>query len=301
MKQNKLIMKKTIIIALMVIISSLFSSTLLFAQQSKSFEVSVTGKGQPMLFIPGATSSGEVWKETIARYSKTNACHVFTLAGYAGLKAIDNQPYLEKYKEELINYIKSKKLKKVILVGHSIGGFLALNIAAEMKDHLEKVIIVDALPFYAGMMNPAAKSGFNKEQAEVLFNSYDKMDYQALKAGQLAVARTLCADSTKWETIAAWGAASDKKTMAYTMYEMLGNDIRASIAAIKVPVLVMAAFAPIPQYPQFTKEYVLTSYRQQYQACKTCEVRVTPSSKHFIMYDAPLWFYQEIDTFINAG
>ncbi|WP_069659141.1 alpha/beta fold hydrolase [Arcticibacter eurypsychrophilus] len=296
-------MKKLIVLFQpMVLIFGILMHTNLSAQTADTspFHVTVTGKGQPKLFIPGATCSGEVWKETVARYSKTHECHVFTLAGYAGEKAINQTPYLDAYEKGIITYIKNKKLEKVILVGHSIGGFLSLCIASKMKEHLDRVILVDALPFYAGIFNPAAKGGFNEVQAQQLLNAYNQMNYTALEASQLAVAQTLCADSTKWERIARWGAASDRKTMAYSMVEMLGHDMRQDIASIQVPVLVLAAFAPVAQYPQFTKENVLNSYRQQYQACKTCIVKVAPLSKHFIMYDAPDWFYQEMNTFIQA-
>ncbi|WP_316804845.1 alpha/beta hydrolase [Pedobacter nototheniae] len=295
-------MKKKILIIPVILIALFVTGNHLFAQtvSTKPFEVKVTGKGQPMLFIPGLTCSGAVWDETIARYSKNHQCHVFTLAGYAGVAPTTKTPYLDTYKDAIIQYIKDKKLEHVILVGHSIGGFLSLRIATELQAHLQKVIIVDALPFYAGMMNPNAKNGFNEEEAKKALANFDKMDYAALKASQFNTAKFLCADSTKWDKIATWGANSDRKTMAYSMYEMLGNDMRQNIAAIKIPVLVMAAFAPVAQYPAFTKEYVLSSYQQQYQQCKTCKVEVTPSAKHFIMYDAPEWFFSEIDAFIKA-
>ncbi|PYF74134.1 alpha/beta fold hydrolase [Pedobacter nutrimenti] len=296
-------MKRNLLINTLLVFIFIFTGHLLSAQTpgTKAFQVKVSGKGSPILFIPGATCSGEVWKETVARYQKNHECHVFTLAGYAGTEPLAQGPYLESYKKEIIRYIKDKKLNKVVLVGHSIGGFLSLCIAAEMKDHLQKVVVVDALPFYAAMFNPAAKAGFNETQAQSMLEAYKKMDKAALKASQLNVARSLCADSTKWDNIAQWGADSDLKTMAWTMNEMLGNDLRQDIATIKVPVLVLAAFAPVKKYPMFTREFVMNSYSQQYQQCKSCEVKVSPSAKHFIMYDAPDWFYQEMDTFISKG
>ncbi|QNK63631.1 alpha/beta hydrolase [Pedobacter sp. PAMC26386] len=285
------------LLALLLISASLFAQS----PVNKAFQVTVTGKGQPMLFIPGATCSGEEWKETVARYSKNHQCHVFTLAGYAGVAPINSSAYLDTYKTKIIKYINEHKLNKVILVGHSIGGFISLCIAAELKDHLQKVIIVDALPFYAAVFNPNAKAGFDEAKAKSRLANYDKMDETKLKTSQLLITSSLCADSTKWDMIAGWGAKSDHKTMAYTMTEMLGHDMREQISTIKIPVLVMAAFKPKPGYPMFTKEYVFSLYAQQYRLCKSCVVHITPSAKHFIMYDAPEWYYQEIDTFIKAG
>jgi N-formylmaleamate deformylase len=295
-------MKKTILLQILIII--LFSNVSMPAHaqntNSQAFQVAVTGKGRPMLFIPGATCSGDEWKETVAHYAKTNQCHVFTFAGYAGVAPLTEGPYLETFKSALIGYIKNNNLNRVILVGHSIGGMLSLWIASELHERLEKVIVVDALPFFAGAMNPNAKSGFNKEHAEAMLAAYNKQNDQQLKAGQLAVTRTMCADSTKWNMIAEWGARSDRKTMAYSMSEMMGTDLREQIAAIKVPVLVLAAFKPQEQYPQFTKEYVETTFKKQYEKCAPCIIHVSANAKHFLMYDAPEWFLAEIDTFTRT-
>lgn len=291
--------KLSIISAIIIVLS--FTGFRLFSQTSdaKAFSVNVVGKGEPMLFIPGLTCSGQVWDQTVARYSKNHQCHVFTLAGYAGQAPITDTVYLETFKNAIVKYIEDKKLNNVILVGHSIGGFLSLRIATELHLHLKKAIIVDALPFYAGLMNPNAKVGFDSEMAKNSLAALTKMDAEQLRTNQLNTAKFLCADSTKWDLIANWGAKSDRKTMTYSMYEMLGNDIQNSISAIKIPVLVMAAFAPVATYPAFTKDYVLNSYQQQYAACKSCKVEVTPQSKHFIMYDAPDWYFSQIDSFIQ--
>jgi len=279
----------------------LLSSTITFSQTSKNniFDVKVIGKGKPILFIPGATCSGDEWNETIEHYKNNYQCHVFTLAGYAGIPPLQDAPYLEKYKEGIKKYIITNKLEHVILVGHSIGGFLSIWLASEMKSNLDRIIVVDGLPFYAGMFDPNAKNGFDEQKTKSMLDYFNKMDSIQMKASQLNVAKMMCADSTKWNKIANWGVKSDKKTMAYTMNEMLGNDLRQKISSITIPVLVMDAYSPNPQFPQYTKDYSLSAYQQQYQNCKTCVVHVAENSKHFIMYDSPKWFYNEVDTFIG--
>lgn len=270
------------------------------AQQPKAFEVKVTGKGQPIIFIPGATCGGDEWDETVAHLGGKYQCHVLTMAGYAGARPLENGPYLETYKKQIEQYISDNKLQHVIIVGHSIGGFLAIWMASEMKDRLEKVVVVDAMPFYALVMNPNAKAGYDEAKAQAAYERYGKMDSAAFKVNQSFMARFMCLDSTRWDKIVAWGMHSDRRTMAYTMTEMMSNDLRETVANIKVPVLVMDAWAPNPQYPAFTQEHALKAYQDQYKACKTCTVHITDYSKHFIMYDEPQWFYKELDTFIGA-
>ena len=74
-------------------------------RQYKAFEVEVSGQGSPLFLIPGATCSGEVWQSTVALLSQQYEYHVFTLAGYAGVEALENPPYLPTIKKALTDYI----------------------------------------------------------------------------------------------------------------------------------------------------------------------------------------------------
>lgn len=266
----------------------------------RAFSVKVTGKGQPIILIPGATCSGDEWKETVSRYEKNYQCHTLTLAGYAGTTPLAGGPYLETIKKQIIGYIIDEKLDNVMLVGHSIGGFLSLCIATEMKDHLKKVVVVDAMPFFAGAYNPNATAVYSEEKAKELLSTYEKMDAQAFKANQVNAARFLCRDSSRWDMIATWGATSDKKTFAYTITEMMSNDMRQKISSIKVPVLVLAAYCKMPGYDQYTQANVTSLFENQYKACGACTVHTADGdTKHFIMYDNPDWMYKEMDAFFT--
>ena len=69
-------MKRLLVIAILNIILIKTS-----AQQQKVFSVTVTGKRQPVILIPGFSCSGDVWKETVNHLKNKYQCHVLTLAG----------------------------------------------------------------------------------------------------------------------------------------------------------------------------------------------------------------------------
>ena len=280
----------------------LLFATLVFAGTDKytAFNVKVTGKGQPMLFIPGATCSGDEWNETVTRYGSQYQCHVFTLAGYAGVTPLASGPYLETMKKQIEQYITDQKLDNVILFGHSIGGFLSLCIASEMQTHLQKIVVVDALPFFALTFNPNAPDTFSESKTLIMLDRYNKIDEKRRMEMQMATSKHMCADSTKWDMITSWGMQSDRKTLVYTMAEMLVCDIRKKISAIHVPVLIMAAYCKNDAEPDFNRKTVLDTFSLQYVACTTCTIHVTEDGvKHFIMYDAPDWYFKEIDNFVK--
>src|ERR1700720_3491027 len=80
-----------------------------------SFHVDITGKGKPMILIPGFASSGHTWDSTVARYKDKYQCHVLTLAGFAGEPRIE-APFLETVRKDLATYIQTNKLDKPVIV-----------------------------------------------------------------------------------------------------------------------------------------------------------------------------------------
>ncbi len=267
------------------------------ANAQSPFHVEVTGSGKPILFIPGLISSGDVWDETIAKLSDSFECHVFTLPGFAGQPPLENGPYLDAFQRGITEYIMSKGLTEVTLVGHSLGGFLSLKIGIDQPDFLSRIIVVDALPFLAGAMNPAAKAGIDTTMIRNYIASFEPYSEEQIRGMRAMSAKTNVLDSTYWESLVDWTMASDLTTEANAVGELMGTDLRADVAKIQVPVLVLAAYAPNPNYPVFTPEYVNQMYSGQYQAVPDLRVEVTPNSRHFIMHDENEWMVEFIRMF----
>jgi pimeloyl-ACP methyl ester carboxylesterase len=98
-----------------------------------SITVEVKGHGRPMILIPGFVSSGAVWKDVVDHCKDRFECHVVTVAGFAGVPPV--QPAsLARVRDDVIGYVKAKRLDQPVLVGHSMGGFVALWIAATAPD-----------------------------------------------------------------------------------------------------------------------------------------------------------------------
>jgi N-formylmaleamate deformylase len=87
------------------------------------------------------------------------------LAGFAREPRIE-APFLETVRKDLAVYIRKNKLDKPVIVGHSLGGFMALWLAAREPDLVGPLVIVDSLPFLAGVMQPDATADSVKPMAE---------------------------------------------------------------------------------------------------------------------------------------
>jgi len=139
------------------LVLSVFAFVLNLNAQNKSFNVTVKGSGEPVLFFPGFTCTGDVWGKTVEKLSKDYECHVFTFAGFGDIAPIE-KPWLPKIKKSIESYVLEHKLKNVRTIGHSLGGVLGLWLTSEENSNYKKLIVVDALPASGALMMPNYKS-----------------------------------------------------------------------------------------------------------------------------------------------
>ena len=115
--------------------------------------VKTIGHGKPILFLPGFTVSGSIWKETVENLTLERKSYLVSYAGFNGNKPIE-MPWYSNIKNSIIEYIKENNMSDIILIGHSMGGNLAVDIAVALPNKVSKIIIVEALPCMREVMMP---------------------------------------------------------------------------------------------------------------------------------------------------
>lgn len=279
------------------LILSLAITTALMAQQP--FQVKVTGHGRPMILIPGLSSSGETWDTTVAHYQDRFECHVLTVAGFAGVPRVA-APMLEKVRDGLADYIKKQKLDHPVIVGHSLGGFLALDVAAHYPDLPGRLVIVDSYPFLAGLADPKATPESARENAAQMrqYIGGQSLDaYQRYVKSGVAT-RSMVEKDSDFDRITAWGLTSDRTAVGDAMAEMFATDLRDAVAKIKSPTLVMGTWIAYAQYTDRARTEA--NLRTQYAKLAGVEIQVTDKAHHFIMWDDPEWMFGHMDRFLSG-
>jgi pimeloyl-ACP methyl ester carboxylesterase len=275
-----------------LIIALLFSALCLnvFAQTKQyPFEVTKTGKGkQAIIFIPGFASSGDVWKETKANFEKDFTCYTLTMAGFAGVKPQPNASF-KNWENEIANYIKANKIEKPIIVGHSMGGGLALAIAADYPDLISKIVVVDALPCLAALMDASFQSKENNDCSSMVNQIIGMSDNQFYDMQKKTMPRLL-EDASKLDMVVDWSVKSDRKTFAEMYCDFSNTDLRDKIAAIKCPALILLEAYFVNLKP---------AIEGQYKNLKTANFQYANKGLHFIMYDDATWYFNQMNNFIK--
>jgi pimeloyl-ACP methyl ester carboxylesterase len=281
-------MKKYIFLVIALLFSALCLNV--FGQKkSYPFEVAKTGKGkQVIIFVPGFASSGDVWNETKSNFENEFTCYTFTMAGFAGVKPQPNVSF-KNWESEIVNYIKANKIEKPIVIGHSMGGGLALAIASDYPELISKIVVVDALPCLTALRDPSFKSQENNDCSSMV-NQMTTMSDDEFYQMQKRNMAMLLADASKQEEAIGWSMKSDRKTFGEMYCDFSNTDLRDKIVAIKCPSLVLLEFG-------------FSNYKEpveaQYKNLKTASFQYSNKGLHFIMYDDKEWYLAQLNNFIK--
>jgi len=277
-------MKSTYILLLLLLVQTLPLAAIA-GISPYPFDVVITGKGEEsIIFIPGFACSGDVWDDTKKQFPNYT-CYTLTMAGFANAKAQPN-PSFNTWKEGIANYIKDHHIKKPTIIGHSMGGCLALAIASDYPDLAGKVVVVDALPCMAAITNPGFTPTSHCAFTDQLLSASDEQ----FRAMQKAGISQLVADTTKRAMIIDWSIKSDRATFANMYCSFISTDLRQSIASIQCPVYVFLE-------PYFKN--IKPAIEDQYKNVKGAHLFYADRGLHFIMFDDTDWYMTQLKNILQ--
>ncbi len=145
----------------------------------EQFHYKLTGpeQGRTWVFLHGLMGYSNNWASVIRAIDSTERCLVYDQRGH-GQSFKPRQGYSsEDYANDLKNIIDELGFKKIILVGHSMGGRNALCFASAYPERVDKLIIEDIGPegdpnnylYYENMLGSIPTPFAGRKQAQEFF------------------------------------------------------------------------------------------------------------------------------------
>ncbi len=256
-----------------------------------------TGKGATtLLFIHGLGSYMRAWDKNIEDLAGSYRCVAIDLPGYGKSSKAPYIANMSFYAKALRDFIRKKQLGKVVLVGHSMGGQIALTMAIEYPEAFERIILIDPAGFetFNSMQKTTIK---NFTTAQTIKNATEtrirqnfavnffKMpeDAEPMINDRLAMRNT--ADFDDYCFVVAQNVAG-----------MLDEPVFTKLNKIKKPVTCLfgSRDALIPNRalnPHLTTEAVA---KAGVAAIRDCQFIMIPDAGHFSMWEKPNLVNQEI-------
>ncbi len=102
----------------------------------------VHGKGMALLLVAGLASDSQSWLPVVKQLSKFYKVVIFDNRGTGRTKPMDVETSIQKMSDDCMMLIRHLKLKAVNILGHSMGGFIALDCAIRYPEYISKLILV---------------------------------------------------------------------------------------------------------------------------------------------------------------
>jgi pimeloyl-ACP methyl ester carboxylesterase len=264
------------------------------------------GAGSPaMIFIPGLSCGSWVWDDAVTNYAGKHAVYLVTLAGFDGV-APPTGDAIASADASLAQLIATEKLDRPILVGHSLGGFLALKFGIEHAALVRGIVSVDGLPILPpfSQMSPDQRDA-TVDAMTAKMKAAPSAQFLAQQKATLAAMITSPADVDR---VAALAAKSDQNATVAYFGELSKADLRPELAKLTVPTLEIAPVPTVPQAyegPQVGTESMSDReagykafYTSLFPGAPNLTVATVPNSKHFVMIDQPKALFDAIASFV---
>ncbi|HYW15969.1 MAG TPA: alpha/beta hydrolase [Allosphingosinicella sp.] len=249
--------------------------------------VEIRGSGPDVVLIPGLSSSRGVWNGTVAAVPGYRY-HLVQVAGFAGTPAAGNSAgrVAAPVADEIARYIASNRLGRPAIVGHSMGGSIAMMIGARHPEVAGPVMVVDMLPYPAGPFGvpPAAVKPLAKLiGGEMKGTDRIRRDLKSL-VGRFG--------NSDWLE-----SRNDAGVVGRSVSELLATDLGPELARIRAPLTVVYACSARLSYACGTVGRAFASAYSRRPGTKL--VRIDRSG-HTIMGDQPALFQAELRRFLGG-
>ncbi|MEK6542621.1 MAG: alpha/beta hydrolase [Pseudomonadota bacterium] len=264
---------------------------------SPRISVEVVGEGPDVILIPGLGSTPDVWRATVAALPGYRY-HLVQVKGFAGVPAEANATgeVVHPVAGEIVRYIAENHLDHPTLVGHSMGGTIAMTVATHHPESVGKLMVVDMFPFMGALFGgPTATPESVAPIAAQVRAGIAGATGDARRAQIEQIVAGMVNTAAERPAIAAASLASDPATSSQSMYDLITTDMGPSLPRFTGPMTVLWAWREGSPLDQPTSE---AFYRGAYARAPQAVVTFIPDSAHFIMQDAPARFQAELRAFL---
>jgi pimeloyl-ACP methyl ester carboxylesterase len=246
---------------------------------SRRIAVSVRGAGRDVLLIPGLASGPGIWNNVVAGVPGYR-WHLVHVKGFAGLppEANASGPLVQPLADEIGRYVREAKLRRPAVVGHSMGGTLALMTG--LSGAAGRVMMVDMLPAGAGMVGGTARGmGYLADQMSQYFTG--------TKAGRAYLAQIVAQ--------APGAKGSDPDVIANALRDLAAIDLEGRLASLGIPLEVIYAIGSDAAQAKAISQ----RFRTAFAGKKDARLLAIGPSGHVVMNDQPARFASALSAFLK--
>ncbi len=260
--------------------------------------VEARGEGPDVILIPGLASTSAVWARTASALEGRYRVHLVTVRGFGAASAGGNAEGLvgAPAAAEIRRYITERGLEKPAVIGHSMGGQIALRIAADAGPRVGRVMVVDASPFFPSLISAGATAGDVEPLARLAYQGVLLFGDEALRTHAASLGADMGGAADNLFGALGW-QGGDRRTLAQGLYEVMTVDLRSRLPAITAPVTVVYGWSADDRSP---RSQIDGLFRASYRSLpRPAAFERIEGAEHMVMIDQPRRFQAAVERFLR--
>ena len=243
----------------------------------------IQGEGQPILFLHGLGSSINDWSNQVSYFAKNYQVITLDLRGHGKSDKPKGHYSVPLFSADVTQFIQTVINKPVHIVGHSLGGMIAFQLAVDHPELLKSLTIINSGP---SVIFPSLVSRvrfllrllsvriFGMHQ---ISNALGKMLFPNPQQTQL-----------RTQFIHRW-MENDPHAYLNSLHAFHSWDVTAKLPTIQCPTLIMGS----------DHDYTPTAYKAFYtHIMPNAELAIIPNSYHMATLDQPDEVNKTLDDFL---
>lgn len=197
------------------------------------------GEGAPaIVLIHCWCGNREFWRNQFDLLAKDHAVYALDLPGHGASGRTRAEWSVAGLGHDVARFCRDLDVGRVVLVGHSMGGPVALHAAAELGDQVVGIVAVDTLH--------DCEHGMTKEQVESFAKGFDA-DFEGAMRGAVASMLPKDVDPRLSDWITRSALATDRRAATALMRDFANQDLVQLFESVHVPIRgINSASSPWP-------------------------------------------------------
>lgn len=262
-----------------------------------------TGKTH-LVLIPSIPFDWTFWEPFMERNKGAYTMHAVTLPGLGGtepppLKDNDPEiPWLDNAVEAVAKVIEEKNIPDAVVVGHSMGGHLALRLGFEWPDKVARVVSVDGLAaFTVGQaMSPMQRAAMVNSMVAPKFRAMtDEQWSQQVRA----LVATFSKDPERVNWLQQIAARSTRFGAVEHYIELVKSDVTPWMFKLRRPTLAIATVpGPAETGAAASADKIRQTWREQMSAAENVKVCFFEGTQRLAIYESAADFDRVLADFL---
>lgn len=228
------------------------------------------GAGSAVILLHGLAGSSRWWRYTLPALAPAFHVLVPELIGFGQSRPAPRQPDIPTMAALLRAWMDHMEIERAHLVGHSMGGQIAIHAAAQQPERIARLVLAAA----AGIPRPLAPAEVARFLSELV---------PPRAWGRLSFLPTIALDTARAGPWVLWR----------TLRHLLADDVRPLLPTLAPPTLLI--------WGRFDPLVPLAHGRQMAELIPDARLRIIPDAGHNAMADRPARFNDLVLSFLETG